>query len=172
MALTAARAASVAARAAMAVLFVAGVAALLLAQEARDGGLPKLAGAGLIIVGSGSMEPALPVGSLALVVERGSYDVGDVIVFRSDGSLVAHRVVAFGEGGALATRGDANNVDDAHPVAPEDVEGAVVALAPGVGAALESIKSPVGATVAFVVALGLAAAFVVGGRKKKERSET
>ncbi len=98
---------------------------------------------------SGSMAPALSPGDGFLAVPAavaGPPEVGDVVVYRSEGvdpgGLVVHRVVDRTSGGYV-TRGDANPITDqqageppverkrilAHAVA---VEGDVVAL-PGFG---------------------------------------
>jgi signal peptidase len=71
-------------------------------------------------VRSGSMEPTLPVGSLAFYTPTESRDlhVGDVIVFRRPGGaheLVTHRIVRIETstaGTEFVTKGDANGVPD------------------------------------------------------------
>ena len=74
----------------------------------------------VLVVRSGSMEPAVPVGALAVLepIAAADLDIGDVIVFthpaRRD-ELVLHRIVEMAEGGVLTTRGDANGrVDPWH----------------------------------------------------------
>lgn len=71
---------------------------------------------------SGSMEPAIKTGSLALVknVPVSTLTVGDVIAFRpEDRSIgIAHRIIEINnENGekAFTTKGDANNSPDAEP---------------------------------------------------------
>src|ERR687886_2359087 len=73
----------------------------------------------LLTVVSGSMQPALPLGSLVVVVPRDAdaVRVGDVITFSPprESRTVTHRVVEVqGSGGDLRvhTRGDANAVAD------------------------------------------------------------
>lgn len=95
------------------------------------GKLAKAGGFGLIVVGSGSMEPVLPTGALALVREQPSYAPGDVVTFDAGDALVTHRIVAV-DGDRMVTQGDANNVDDG-PVPLSSVEGKVVASVPGAG---------------------------------------
>lgn len=79
-----------------------------------------IAGARILIFSSGSMEPTVPVGSLALTLPVATEDVvpGDIITVQRnvDERLVTHRVVAVEEidGRYRATlRGDANEADDA-----------------------------------------------------------
>ncbi len=80
-------------------------------------------------IGSGSMEPTLPVGSRIIIHEQTSYDVGDIITFRADdGDIVTHRLVEYGEGGTLITKGDANPTPDVwdEPLTESDVVGKVI----------------------------------------------
>ena len=69
---------------------------------------------------SGSMEPTLPVGSLAVVKEVSAADVdrGDVVTFNTPGdpnSFTTHRIASVDQDGSRTvyrTRGDANSSDD------------------------------------------------------------
>jgi signal peptidase I len=66
---------------------------------------------------SGSMAPAIPTGSVALVhrVPADQLSTGDVVTVRSGGSFVTHRIVALSRSGDSATlqlRGDANGAPD------------------------------------------------------------
>lgn len=79
-----------------------------------------------LVVETGSMEPALPTGSL-IVVERvaaSELRVGDVItVVRDDGARVTHRIVDTAETDdgrpAFRTKGDANPATDSWVVPAE-----------------------------------------------------
>src|ERR687885_579514 len=74
----------------------------------------------LLTVVSGSMQPALPLGSLVVVVPRDAdaVRIGDVITFSPPGDdirTVTHRVVdvqGTADDVSVRTRGDANPVDD------------------------------------------------------------
>lgn len=75
-----------------------------------------------LIVRSGSMEPTIPTGALAIAKDVAATDIkpGDVIsVDDPQGSRITHRVVSIdstaGEAVALTLQGDANNVPDALP---------------------------------------------------------
>ncbi|WP_109472393.1 signal peptidase I [Ornithinimicrobium cavernae] len=119
-----------------------GVAGLLVVMVL----VPRLTGWVPLTVLTGSMEPAIPAGSM-VVVERidGEADldriqIGDVITFlprTDDPHLVTHRVV--GEGGrsdgstVFTTRGDANGADDREPVGATQIRGRVRYHVPGVG---------------------------------------
>lgn len=91
----------------------------------------------LFRVVTGSMEPAIPVGSLLVSqqVELPAVAVGDIICFRTQdatiwGRIVTHRVVGILQGvdGSLLmeTKGDANLVADAHYVTRDNFIGKVV----------------------------------------------
>jgi len=122
--------------AALTLLAVAGVATVL-------GAAARLAlDVDLLVVRSGSMEPAIPVGSLVLTrpIAADRIEVGDVVsVVRDDGSRLTHRVVAVEASGALhrlTTQGDANSSPDSEAFTAEGVE-RVVAVTPGLGRALQ-----------------------------------
>jgi signal peptidase I len=83
--------------------------------------VPRVAGATPYAVLSGSMEPAMPPGTLVIVrdADPASIAVGDVITFmphENDPSVVTHRVIGVGVdmSGAptFTTKGDANPVAD------------------------------------------------------------
>ncbi|MBN1193477.1 MAG: signal peptidase I [Coriobacteriia bacterium] len=86
---------------------------------------------GVLYVEGGSMEPALSAGDVIVyrrvrvVPER-----GDLIVFEHGGTLVVHRVAGLLHGGAMRTRGDANESSDATPVEAGDVRGEVLFVLP------------------------------------------
>ncbi len=78
-----------------------------------------------------SMEPAIPAGATLIIHPAHADDValGDVVVFRRDSTLVAHRLIGRRrEGGRLImkTKGDILPGPDA-PVAAERIIGRVVA---------------------------------------------
>ena len=96
----------------------------------------------LLTVVSGSMQPALPLGSLVLVVPRdaGSLRTGDVITFtppEGPARTITHRVVDVRGTGAdlqVRTRGDANPVADPWTLQfPDSRAWVVVADAPWLG---------------------------------------
>jgi signal peptidase len=109
-----------------------------------------LAGFRPVVVYSGSMEPGLPVGTLAFVesVPAESVRVGDVITFgdpHQPGRLVTHRVVETAETdeGELAfrTKGDANLNRDPWAIALPDEAGRLAFDVPYVGYALWYAKT-------------------------------
>ncbi len=103
--------------------------------------VPALGGATPLTVLSGSMEPALPVGSTVIVQPRPAAEiaVGDVITYtdrttESDETrIVTHRVVGIEPGPAFRTMGDANDAPDPGLVQAADVRGVQWYSVPYVG---------------------------------------
>jgi signal peptidase I len=85
---------------------------------------PKALGHQVLIVRSGSMEPAIMTGSVVIVqpVPPSALRVGDVITFEppdGSGRVMTHRIVGVleeGQSPAFQTRGDANSTFDSLPV--------------------------------------------------------
>lgn len=112
--------------------------------------VPRLFGYQIYAVISGSMEPAIPTGSLVYIRSMEPADVqeDDVIAFygaRDTASIVTHRVVEnrvlMGE---FVTKGDANAAEDMTPVPYAHYIGNVVRSVPGAGVLAEFLTSPRG----------------------------
>ncbi len=100
--------------------------------------------AGLVtvaIVATPSMEPFLPKGSAGVFVKAGKYEVGDIIIFRVHGCLVAHRVAAETKNG-FRTKGDHNGVLDPWVVTEDAILGRLVLSVPMLGYAIYILRSP------------------------------
>ncbi len=112
---------------------------------------PRLWGLGFLTIYGRSMEPAIPVGALAIAkpVPAEAVRVGDVIAFRSEGQrLVTHRVVevSAGAGGlGFRTQGDANDSPDSEWVPAGNLVGRIVAFVPGLGYVVHYAHTPLGA---------------------------
>lgn len=81
--------------------------------------VPRLFHYQIFHVVSGSMEPAIPVGSAAYVKESDISSVknGDIIAYRMKDSVILHRAVrVLPEQKTLITKGDANEREDIFPV--------------------------------------------------------
>lgn len=108
---------------------------------------PKILPFQALPVLTGSMEPAIPTGSLAIVMSvRGDeLAVGDVITFhhpRGSGGYVTHRIVAIKSTGAdrvFTTKGDANALADAWQVSGTGSGWRYAFGVPFVGAAIVAI---------------------------------
>ena len=90
--------------------------------------VPRLLGYEIYNVTSGSMEPALPVGSVIYVqrVAPETVKEGEIIAYYVDGTVITHRVVEnrFVEG-EFVTKGDANDMEDFSNTHYSDLVGVV-----------------------------------------------
>ena len=122
--------------------------------------LAPAAGYEFFSIRSGSMEPALPVGSLA-IVDSGAGDVaaGQAVAFRlPSGVVVTHRVVeavTTETGSFLRTQGDANDDPDPSLVPASAVVGPVKVSLPLLGFLLAMLGMPIGLVAILSVAATL-----------------
>jgi len=102
----------------------------------------------VLLVSTGSMQPALSVGSLILVIPQPSYQTGEVISYRNywvqaeigsqtkkqiKQSVVTHRIVktlSKDKTDKFQTKGDSNDEPDADLVKPEQILGKVMLVLP------------------------------------------
>jgi len=85
----------------------------------------------LLAVTSGSMEPAISVGSLAIIKPASVYQTGDIITFGkpnaiSDKETTTHRIQSISEQNGTkiyTTKGDANNTADSQTVTEKQIVG-------------------------------------------------
>ncbi len=86
---------------------------------------------------SGSMQPKLRPGDVVIAVGNGGVGIkaGTIVVFEDParGDLVTHRIVGVDADGSYVTKGDANGVNDAQAVPPENVRGRGKWVVPYVG---------------------------------------
>lgn len=91
--------------------------------------VPLFSGVKPFIVTSGSMEPAVPTGSIIYTVGKKVYEKGDVIAFSSNNESISHRIVGLSKLGPqiyFSTKGDANTLQDGDLVLPQSVYGKIV----------------------------------------------
>ncbi|MBQ6583344.1 MAG: signal peptidase I [Mogibacterium sp.] len=123
--------------------------------------VPRVAGIYSYVVISGSMEPAIPVGSLVYIrgCEPETLEAGDVILYYSTlgGDMpITHRVVEnHPDQKELLTKGDANEQADLAPVAYINVKGKMLIHIPKVGYAAALLSSLMGK-------IGMAAVILAG----------
>lgn len=123
--------------------------------------LPLPGSVELKIVQSGSMEPAIAVGSVVVVVPESAYAVGDIITFGDDTKKkvpTTHRVIALErEAGSVRyiTKGDANEEADNTQVEYGAVVGKVVTTVPRLGFVLDFARSEQGFLFMLVIPAGL-----------------
>lgn len=109
--------------------------------------VPRFLGYEIYDVVSGSMEPAIPTGSVIYVrkVEPAEVQVDEIIAFYDRGSVVAHRVVINRSSlGEFVTKGDANNTEDLAPIPYANLIGVVALHVPYVGEVMALYASNVG----------------------------
>jgi len=112
--------------------------------------VPRMFGYELYAIVSGSMEPAIPVGSVvyAKEISPGEIAAGDVIVFyggHDSTTVITHRTVENHlEEQELLTKGDANEQEDMKPVRYGELIGRVSCHYPVLGLLLEAYTSTLG----------------------------
>lgn len=82
---------------------------------------------------TGSMRPSIPPGSIVIVHPKSSYQVGDVITFGANGTVVTHRIQSATKRMQFVTKGDSNRYSDTHAVSWKDIVGSVKTVIPYVG---------------------------------------
>lgn len=110
-----------------------------------------------VVVVSGSMEPSITTGSLALIdTKESAINIGDVVSFRAGDALVTHRVIEITEEG-YRTKGDNNDIADVGTVTQDQIEGKLVYDIPGLGYLLKVIALPAGTalTLLYIIMKGI-----------------
>ena len=107
--------------------------------------VPTFMGFSYVKILSGSMEPTLDTGDVAICKAQDEYSVGDAVLFEEGTHLVLHRIVDIADDGSFITKGDANNVKDENTVMPEDVHGTLFYRIRGFGDTLTFATSWMGA---------------------------
>ena len=124
---------------------------MLVQQTVLKREAPEVLGYSQYIVTTGSMEPNISVGDLILVKSQEEYELGDVVTFHDAvGSTVTHRIMGT-VSGQFITQGDANNTEDNDLLPPERIIGKVRLVLPGMGYAIEFLRSPLGILLLVVI---------------------
>jgi len=143
--------------------FTYGLLSLVLVMAALLVLVPKVAGGIPLTIRSGSMEPNLPVGSLAVVVpvEPDDVRIGQVVTYLphpDDPTAITHRVTAIthrSDGGLTFTfQGDANSAPD-RPVQDYQVRAKVLYAVPWLGHLNDAVNGKDKHVALYVVAGGL-----------------
>ncbi len=148
-------------------VFVAALVAAAVLLFVAVAVLPRVFDAELRSVVSGSMEPSIEKGALAISIPVKAEDVaaGDVLMFRAPDAperTIVHRVTnVTGEGSDLRihTKGDANDIADSWEVTDRYVLGRVVFDVPRVGDLVERMRTRTG----FVLMMLVPALLIVVG---------
>ena len=118
--------------------------------------LPRVSSWRFDAVLSGSMDPDLPVGAVAVIkpVEATDITVGDIIAYHSGESLITHRVIEMineRNEPSFVTKGDANEDPDITPVSASSVVGKVVFDVPYFGYLSSFVQSRLGFILTIIV---------------------
>lgn len=111
----------------------------------------------LMIVQSGSMAPAIKIGSIVVVKPVDDYKIGDVITFgpyTRTKAPTTHRIYDIKVSGGVPsyiTKGDANNAPDAREITKRDVLGKVLFSVPYLGYVVAFAKQPTGFALIIIV---------------------
>jgi len=123
----------------------------------------------LMTVQSGSMTPAIKMGSIVMTKPMEDYKIGDVISFtnpRERQEPISHRIVDLEviEGKTFyITKGDANEDPDPRRVAKGEIMGKVLFNVPFLGYAVDFAQKPIG----FALIILVPAAIIIGDEIKK-----
>lgn len=137
--------------------------------------IPRLLGYQIYNIVSGSMEPEIPVGSVAYVADVAPEDIqdGDIIAFMSNDSVVTHRVVRNRlVEGEFVTKGDANAAEDMHTVDYESLIGRVEYHFPMLGQLMVLYTGTVGKIYVICFAACGAMLNMLAGRMRDRVRET
>ena len=126
-----------------------------------------------LVVQSGSMSPAIKMGSIVVVKPANDYKIGEVISFYPYGKArtsMTHRIYDIRveeEESFYVTKGDANNAADIGEITKNDIFGKVLFSVPLLGYALDFAKRPLG----FVLIVIFPAIIIVFDEAKKIYNE-
>lgn len=135
--------------------------------------LPRVFGYQIYNVVSGSMEPAIPTGSLVYVskTEPADLKTDDVIAFYSSadtGAIITHRIVKNQVvSGQIITKGDANAAEDMIPVKYGQVLGKVEHAIPVAGKILAAVATIYGKIAAACMIAAAVLFHLMAGRLRK-----
>jgi signal peptidase len=143
------------------------------------GRLVPLTGREVLIIGGGSMEPAVHLGAVIVVepVAPADLRVGDIVSLRTGSGLASifthrvERIVSRADGLWIETKGDANNIVDPSLTPGTNVVGRVAANIPYAGFLLRLLSIPSG-TALFVCLAGVlvALSWLVESYEQEQRT--
>lgn len=93
---------------------------------------------------SGSMEPAINIGSIIVVHRQNHYQPREVITFETEDRIVTHRLVevkSINNKTVFVTKGDANRSEDDAQIEQGSVIGKVVLIIPVIGRLIAMAQS-------------------------------
>lgn len=125
----------------------------------------------ILEVASGSMQPTLDLKDILLVkVNEQDLKTDDIIAYKSEDSIITHRIVMI-DNDNLVVKGDANNTVDS-PIKKDQVIGKVIKIFPHLGIWKKVLTEPKILILIFFTLLLFDAALSYNGKdKKKEKKE-
>ena len=115
------------------------------------------------VVLSGSMEPAIKVGSVVVIRPAEDYKIGDVITFGKDtrdAIPTTHRINEMrAQAGEIfyQTKGDANEDPDVREIKKDEIIGKVAFSIPYLGFVIDFAKKPIGFLLLVIIPAGIIA---------------
>lgn len=136
--------------------------------------LPGLFGFYPLVVLSGSMEPTLNTGDLAVIhrVESHQLQLGDVVSYATPSGSITHRIIGMDitpQGYFFLMRGDANLTTDPRAIPADRVVGKVLYRIPRMGYLVSFVDSGAGRVLFIGLPLVAMVAIWLGGRFKARR---
>lgn len=113
-----------------------------------------LPGTKSFVVVSGSMEPAIPTGSIIYTLKKPQYSSGDVVAFIENKHTISHRIIGLktvGHDIYYSTKGDANKIEDENLVPSQNIYGKATTVVPIVGRIVMFYKNPLGKIIGIVL---------------------
>lgn len=127
------------------------------------------------VVVSGSMEPAIPLGSIVLTKSENSYREGEIISFNNKaGQTVTHRIIKTKQspdGSVFTLKGDANNSVDGEEIDNREVIGKVFLTVPFVGKLVAFLKTLPGFLILIIIPAVVFIAWEIINIKKEMEKE-
>lgn len=111
----------------------------------------------IMVVQSGSMKPAIKMGSLVVVKPTSGYKIGDIITYKSADDpkkTTTHRIVGVNEEQGFTfykTKGDANDAPDLNPIFKENIVGKVLFFIPYLGYLVAFAKTLPGLIILIII---------------------
>jgi signal peptidase I len=133
----------------------------------------RLGGDSIYVVTSGiSMEPRFHTGDLAILRPASSYEVGEIVGYKSPHiGIVLHRIIGE-KGGHFLMKGDNNDFVDPYHPAPKDVVGRLWLHVPKIGRLINSPRNRETSVVAAAVAMAGIVAVPAERERRRRRKNT
>lgn len=134
---------------------------------------PSFLGIKSYVILSGSMQPELNIGDIAIVkdIQENELQNGDIISFREGQTVVTHRIIdieTIDNQKQFTTKGDNNNSVDKKNINIDVIEGKVIAVIPFLGKIGLMLKGKI----TIILSVIIFYAYLVKSEKIKNKKET